>query len=135
MRNNNPGNIRHSASHWQGQSETQTDSAFVQFDTMAYGVRALGRLLQTYQSKYNLQTVAQIIARWAPPNENNTGAYAKAVASLFNGNIAATVHTNYEPDLTDIVQGIIEHENGLNLKTIQPYENAIASGVKMCMSK
>ena len=40
IRNNNPLNIRHSSDRWEGAREEQTDSAFVQFQTMAYGYRA-----------------------------------------------------------------------------------------------
>mgnify|MGYP003533551919 FL=1 len=40
IRNNNPLNIRLSADKWQGMREEQTDKAFVQFKSMAYGYRA-----------------------------------------------------------------------------------------------
>lgn len=112
MRNNNPGNIRHSNGRWLGQSEIQLDPAFVTFDNMSYGVRALGKLLQTYQSKYKLNTVTQIIGRWAPPNENNTAAYVKAVQAVMP-NPTGIVNTKTPTDLTDLIVGIVAHENGI----------------------
>ena len=79
LRNNNPLNIRHSASKWKGMKRTQTDKAFVQFTNMAYGYRAAFVLLRTYRMKYGYNTIRKIIQRWAPPNENNTEAYIRHV--------------------------------------------------------
>ena len=45
LRNNNPLNIRHSASRWQGARVEQTDKAFVQFTSLAMGYRAAWRIL------------------------------------------------------------------------------------------
>ena len=52
MRNNNPLNIRHSASRWQGVRAEQTDTAFVQFVSMAMGYRAAWRTLETYHKRF-----------------------------------------------------------------------------------
>lgn len=52
---------------------------FARFDTPENGIRALGKLLQTYQRVYGLNTVAKIISRWAPSNENDTAAYVRSV--------------------------------------------------------
>ena len=48
LRNNNPLNNLHSASHWQGARVEQTDKAFVQFTSMTMGYRAAWRILETY---------------------------------------------------------------------------------------
>lgn len=58
----------------------QRDTAFCQFRSLLYGYRAAGKLLQTYQVKYKLYVLSQIIGRWAPPCENDTRAYATIVA-------------------------------------------------------
>jgi len=79
VRNHNPGNIRRSSDPWQGLAAEQTDPAFFQFISAAYGIRALVKTLITYQDKHGLQTVAEIISRWAPSSENNTGSYISAV--------------------------------------------------------
>ena len=86
IRNNNPLNIRHSADQWQGARVEQTDKAFVQFKSMAYGYRAAWKVLESYwnhfyQSKqpYN---VTNIISRWAPPTENDTRNYIRTVLTL-----------------------------------------------------
>ena len=83
LRNNNPINIRRSKSKWLGEVDSlggQRDTAFCQFASLAYGYRACAKLLQTYQKKYKLYILEKIIGRWAPPNENNTRAYADRVA-------------------------------------------------------
>ena len=46
LRNNNPGNIRLSRTVWQGEIRPSRDRSFCQFRTMAYGYRALIKLLQ-----------------------------------------------------------------------------------------
>lgn len=48
IRNNNPLNIRHSKDQWQGVVATQTDQSFVQFESMAYGYRAVWKILESY---------------------------------------------------------------------------------------
>ena len=88
LRNNNPLNIRHSASRWQGARVEQTDKAFVQFTSMTMGYRAAWRILETYFKHFEAQhkpfTPRNIIYRWAPPNENDSEAYLRSVCRLTN---------------------------------------------------
>ncbi len=88
LRNNNPLNIRHSASRWQGARVEQTDKAFVQFTSMKMGYRAAWRILETYYKCFEAQhkpfTPRNIIYRWAPPNENDSEAYLRRVCRLTN---------------------------------------------------
>ena len=48
IRNNNPLNIRRSTDRWEGARIEQTDKAFVQFTSMAYGYRAAWKTLESY---------------------------------------------------------------------------------------
>lgn len=86
LRNNNPLNIRISNDKWQGIATTQTDKAFVQFQTMAYGYRAAWKTLDTYCLRFRHErkpyTIRTIIGRWAPPTENDTEAYIRTVVKL-----------------------------------------------------
>ena len=88
LRNNNPLNIRHSASRWQGARVEQTDKSFVQFTSMAMGYRAAWRILETYYKHFETEhrpfTPRNIIYRWAPPNENDSEAYLRRVCRLTN---------------------------------------------------
>jgi len=90
IRNCNPGNIRRTSDHWLNSFASQAeceaagrvwDSEFVVFYTMADGVRAMGHLLSNYDRKYGLTTVAQIVTRYAPPEDgNDTASYIAEVA-------------------------------------------------------
>ncbi|MEG0280302.1 MAG: structural protein [Morganella sp. (in: enterobacteria)] len=83
-RNNNPGNIDYKpANKWQGQlpHDPKIESRFCRFQSPEYGIRAIYKLLQTYQTKYGLNTVKAIINKYAPPNENNTGGYINRAAA------------------------------------------------------
>ena len=86
IRNNNPLNIRHSADRWQGARVEQTDTAFVQFTSMAYGYRAAWKILESYWTLFHENrlpyNVTNIINRWAPPTENDTQNYIHTVLNL-----------------------------------------------------
>ena len=79
LRNNNPGNIKRNSDVFQGE-KTSSDKEFKQFKSMAYGYRAIFKILSNYYRNYKLDTIRKIIGRWAPENENNTNAYIKAVS-------------------------------------------------------
>ena len=112
IRNNNPGNIRRTQIAWRGEVPG-ADKDFETFSTPEYGIRAMGKLLQNYADE-GINTITKIINRYAPTNENDTGAYVRAVA----------LHTGFEPDqplnlreapiLHALVVAIIIHENGTN---------------------
>ena len=87
--NCNPLNIRRVAgTTWKGQRAEQTDHAFVQFESIEWGIRAALKLLRTYRDKYAATSIKEIITRWAPPAENKTDDYIAAVCRLtsFGGN-------------------------------------------------
>lgn len=109
IRNNNPGNIRH-GDDWFGLSDEQTDPSFCQFKEARWGVRALARILKTYYGKHNLRTIEQVIQRWAPPVENDTGAYVRAVANSMA--ISPTAQLTFPAQLAPLAAAIIKHENG-----------------------
>lgn len=95
LRNNNPGNIRLSATPWQGEIRPSQDPAFCQFGSMDYGYRALMKLLRNYRRLHGCRTVADFINRWAPASENNTSAYISHVCSYMH------VPASYVPDVDD----------------------------------
>lgn len=81
LRNNNPGNIRRNNDVFQGEVNPSRDREFKQFKSMAYGYRAVFKILMNYQRIYKLTTIRKMIGRWAPENENNTAAYVSLVSS------------------------------------------------------
>lgn len=124
IRNNNPGNIRHGSSQWQGMSAAQTDKEYIQFDNPVYGIRAIAKLLQNYQSKYGLNTIEGLISRWAPPSENITGAYVTHVARAANVDPRTAINVN--DYMRPIVEAIIRHENGQQPYTTEQINKGIA---------
>lgn len=121
IRRNNPGNLEW-GSPWQGLANKADWPAdrFAAFIDPAYGIRAIAVTLITYQDKRKakdgsrIDSVKEIIERWAPSFENNTEAYANSVAALLEGigpdDEVVDVH-NFD-HLRPIVEGIIRHENG-----------------------
>jgi hypothetical protein len=130
IRNHNPGNIERQAEvRWQGAAADQSaDPRFVVFDAPRWGIRAIARVLITYQDKHNLRTVEGVINRWAPPVENNTSRYVEFVRKRL-GDLAP----NSPIDIYDhavaheLVAAIIAKENGVN-----PYSDAeIDDGLRL----
>lgn len=112
-RNNNPGNIRH-GSNWLGLSEDQPDKSFCTFDDPMYGIRALAKVLLVYRAK-GFDTVREIIQRWAPSIENNTGAYVAAVAASMRVDPDTHLDVIHYDQMYPLVTAIIKHENGRNI--------------------
>ena len=111
--NNNPGNIdREPGTVWLGQSAAQRDPRFVQFRTPAYGLRALAKLLLTYQAKHACHTPRQIIARWAPSVENKTAAYLADVCARTGLHPDEPVDLRKAALCVPFVRAIVQHECG-----------------------
>ncbi|ATB63284.1 structural protein [Pseudomonas mosselii] len=113
VRNCNPGNIDFNpANNWVGQIGKESGGRFCVFDTPENGIRALGKLLQTYYYKHGLRTVAAIIKRWAPEVENDTDAYTRTVAQRCGLAPSDPIQDikNLQV-LGGLVHAIIRHEN------------------------
>jgi hypothetical protein len=110
IRLNNPGNIRHVLGvTWKGQSALQRDDQFVEFDDAVYGIRAIARIMHSYENE-GIYTIAKAIDRWAPPNENNSVAYVAAVCHECG--IGADDAVSLDSIMPQLIKAIIRHENG-----------------------
>ena len=81
IRNNNPLNIRlNPDNRWQGRvpPKHNSDGAFEQFQDPIMGLRAAAVLLIAHYDRRHLDTIRKLVEVWAPPNENDTEAYARA---------------------------------------------------------
>lgn len=115
MRNNNPGNIRTSATMWQGKIplSENTDGAFEQFKTYAFGVRAMIKTLQSYARNYGINTLEGIIKRWAPASDNNNTVAYIASVGLQSGLPANTpLDLQNKDTMRRLVQAMTKVENG-----------------------
>ena len=111
LRNNNPGNIRKNSDVLQGE-KTSSDKEFKQFKSMAYGYRAIFKILSNYYRNYKLDTIRKMISRWAPENENNTDAYIKAVSDYAGIPADDPINVNDREQMIRIVAGMSKVENG-----------------------
>ena len=124
IRNNNAGNIRASrADTWDGQTGID-DAGFAIFKSPEWGIRALGKLLLNYEKLHGLNTVAGIIGRYAPTNENDTDSYINSVAKK----IGLDSHTSFivADYLPELMNAIIRHENGINPYSDELIKNGLA---------
>lgn len=111
IRNHNPGNLRH-GEKWQGLRQHQTDSDFCQFVAPIWGIRALFKVLLTYQKHYQAKTVRQIVSRFAPPHENDTERYVNFVSRQLGGEADDIVNLHDKTTLYILTKAIILMENG-----------------------
>lgn len=119
IRNNNPGNLD-KGDDWQGLADEQPDPRFCTFISPLWGIRALAKVLLTYQRKHNKHTIREIISRWAPPHENDTEAYIKAVSAHVHVIPDAPISLEDRTTMFLLVEAIIKHENGQ-----QPYSGDV----------
>lgn len=142
VRNNNPGNIDFNPRNdWVGQlglEEGVPKPRFARFDEPENGIRALGKLLINYRGKdgmpgvggKGIDTVLETVNRWAPANENNTQAYAAAVAKRLGVKPTDPINIKDPATLRGMVLSIIIHENGGN-----PYKaEVIDEGVRRALA-
>lgn len=123
--NNNPGNVDRSADVWQGEIRDPADprltdfqrnelvkGRFAVFADPRPGIRMLAKNLFAYRDRRGLRTVRGIINTWAPPVENDTGAYVNAVAARVGVSPDATLDLNDFKTMKALVSAIIIHECG-----------------------
>ena len=130
IRNNNPGNIRHGA-NWLGLNPNgrNIDSAFCVFESPVLGIRALAKVLINYKKIHGLNTVRQIVSRYAPPNENQTAAYIQTVAKQLEVYPDTKIDIEKRGVLTVFIKAVIRMENG-----IQPYSDETnQKGIDLCL--
>jgi hypothetical protein len=108
FRINNPGNIR-IGQKWKGLYDIQLDNQFCTFKNVEYGIRAIGKILDTYKNKYNITLARDIIRRWAPKNENNTKKYIQFVTQYVNKKCKKCSRIDKK---SYIIEAIIQYENG-----------------------
>ncbi len=78
---------------------------------MAWGVRAIYHLLNNYRLFHGCDTIEKMIARWAPPNENDTEAYIREVAKRSGVSRTSRLTTTNRDVMEPIVKAMIAVEN------------------------
>lgn len=122
IRNHNPLNIRlNPANRWQGRIEPgrNTDGAFEQFSDPVWGLRAGAVLIIAHYDRRGADTIRKLVRIWAPPNENDTEAYAAFVARESGFGVDAPLDFHRAEHLRPVLVAMIRMENEQ-----QPYTNA-----------
>jgi hypothetical protein len=123
IRNHNPLNLRedkHGGDQWDGEALLNLDASFEEFKSPVWGIRAGAKVLRNYQRLHGLNTVSDIINRFAPPTENITTSYIDHVAKKLNVSPFDPINLNNHDTLKQLVSAVIKHENGVN-----PYTEAV----------
>lgn len=132
IRLNNPGNIEW-GSPWQGlvsrehstyyRDGSRQQQRFCEFTEPAFGIRAIAVTLMTYHDKRKandgskIDTIREVIERWAPAFENDVRAYANHVQKVMCQEQGVCAVVDEVLDFRDyhtmrgLVVGIIAHEN------------------------
>jgi len=137
IRNHNPGNIDFSPENsWLGlDTDKPSDGRFCRFKSPEWGIRAMARILRNYQKRDGqagvggpgIDTVQEIIHRWAPPVENQTDAYVRKVAGAIGKRPTEPLDMTDPGVMAEFIAAIIRHENG-----IQPYSmELIKAGIAL----
>lgn len=112
LANCNPGNIRRSSSRYRGEVRPSRDPDFKQFESIEWGYRAIFVTLNTYRRKYGLRTIREMISRWAPPVENHTEAYIRAVTARTGFSADEVLDTRSRQQMVPLIAAMSEVENG-----------------------
>jgi hypothetical protein len=107
VKNNNPGNIVW-GDYAAGLGALQGLGGFAKFDSPIQGLSAMLRLLAG--SSYRFCTIAEAIARYAPPEENDTESYI-AFVCLETGLNRFEKLSHLSPfDIMDVLRAMVEKE-------------------------
>lgn len=129
QRNNNPGNLRYNGKDkWVGLASPANAQGFFSFTDPLWGIRAIAVILMTYQDKYGLRTISDLMARYAPEHENPLRIYTDYVTkSLMHLGIyspaSSEVDMHSYAHARPMIEAIIRFENGWTGKNAQlmPY--------------
>ena len=119
IRNNNPFNIRKGSS-WKGERPNQSDPAFEEFTSMEMGIRAGLKLIRNHISGFGgkrkpMNSIAKLIAVWAPPTENNTVEYVRTVSRLSGIPKTRTIFPDDRRSILAIAKAMTRVESGVDL--------------------
>ncbi len=111
VKNNNPLNIEYSPRNdWDGQLSNNGER-FARFKHPAYGFRAAAKVLRSY-SRQGFGTLAQMINRFAPGHENDTGLYIANVSEWTGIASNQVVDVNNDAELAAVIHAMSRMEVG-----------------------
>jgi hypothetical protein len=112
----NPGNVR----FYSGFSGLAGEkNGFAIFKNEGYGYKAIYSIVSTYLTKYGLNTISKIGARYAPAAENNTNTWVNIVSQVSGIGPNQIVNSS---DFYRIIAGIVRIENGIRISPLEVQE-------------
>lgn len=107
---------------------------FMSYATPEEGIIAIGRLLDTYQQKHGLNTLSELISRWAPPASGLPGVPNDTAGLISRAVLATGFSPNQQLDLHDpttrlkVIEAFIRNEQGGRLPVPhETIENVVRS--------
>jgi hypothetical protein len=137
LRNNNPGNIEYGPFARKYGGELGEGGRFARFQTMAIGFRVIAELLQAYYAiprDNRIDTIQEVVERWAPSAENNVTAYVNHLCAVTG------LQPNDRLDLADqstlwwLALAIAEHECGHDAVTQYVTDADITAGINAALA-
>lgn len=136
IRLNNPGNIVRNGIKWKGMDKDQPHPRFCRFTDPVHGIRAMIRILMTYNGR-GIDTVPEIISAWAPKHENPLESYIDFICSEMFVKPDKIINIDDPRDVIPLCQSIVRFENGQNPYDYETFETAyyLATGKeKPCLT-
>lgn len=120
IRNNNPGNLNYVGQNGATLEEHATPR-FARFNSAFEGFAALGKQIKAYYNGTSkaagyqkLQSVEDIISRFAPASENNTQSYINKLSKMLGVGRGDSLNIQDPQVLATLMNGITQIENGKN---------------------
>lgn len=112
IRNNNPGNLKGELGFMGFKG--LDDKGYGTYDTPEAGLRAMAINIRNQQDLHGLNTVADIVTKYAPPDENNTPAYIASVSKALGVKPDEKIDLHDPETLAKFMSASIKQENGTN---------------------
>ena len=141
---NNPGAVKctHLTTEWDGLDDPPQTNGFCNFRDIESGVRAIAKILLTYQRAYGLTTVGGMVERYSPAgvDGNNTAEYVLYVSGKLGVISDEVINVGDYAYMRPFVEAIIAFENigpfptsqqidrGLELAGIRKNRDAVTPG-------
>lgn len=122
-RNNNPLNLESNNIQWDGL--VGHDGPYCVFDTAQSGLNAGARDLYVKWSKDNLRTVAQIVRKFAPPEDNDTNAYIYSVCKRLGVSGGDKLNLDDDAVFHNLLDAMVNQEEGRDIYSLTQVAAAI----------
>ena len=111
-RNKNPLNVRYNASNdWFGRdSKEGTPAGFETFVSTAHGIRAADKVLEKYDD-YGVNSIREVITRFAPSSENDTEGYIDFVAKEIGIGADDGLNLKNPRTRTELIKAMVQMES------------------------